>query len=103
MKTLEEAAAVQGVSLKGDGLRVHFSPIPNWYACFSGFDCPRCNSLIDWKWVNGALPGITNPASIEVSGVRPEVTGATLISWGHRWLRLKCSRCSTEIGADNFD
>ena len=103
MKTLEEAVKIQGVSLLDDGLRVHFSPIPNWYGCFTGFDCPRCNQSIDWKWVNGKLPSITNPASIQASGVEPEVTGAILNSWGHRWIRLSCNGCSSVIRADNFD
>ncbi len=103
MKTLIEAAKQVGITLFQDGLRIHFSPLPNWYACFVGFDCPVCDHPITWEWVNGKLTGITNPASIEASGIRPEVKGAALDHWGHRYLYLKCADCSTVMRADNFD
>ena len=103
MKTLQEATKTQGVSFEqGGGLRLHFSPIPNWYGCVLGFDCPVCNQSIDWKWVNGKLPGMTTPASIEASKVEPELTGGQLVGWGHRWIRILC-KCGTHLYAENFD
>ena len=104
MNTLEEAIKLPGISKAvGGGLDLHFDPLPNWYGCILGFDCPICAQPIDWTWEGGKLPSFTNPASIEASGVFPQVSGAFLAGWGHRWIVVKCTKCGTVLGADNFD
>jgi len=100
MKTLEQAAETQGVTLDGEGLNLHFSPIPNWYGCVLGFDCPRCDNPINWKW-RGVMPNFTNEES--TAHLKPEVKGAKLLESGHRWIRLECNKCSTALTAENFD
>ena len=101
MKTIEEATEIQGITKHGDGLRLHFSPLPNWYS-FQGVDCPRCDQSIEWTW-NGKLPGFTTVETIFRSGVTPTVTGAKLIGWGHRSMELECGGCGTKLYADNYD
>ncbi len=88
MKTIEMACKEPGITSIDFGLNLHFSPIPNWYHCFLGFDCPICGNPIDWKWKVG-------PARIE-----PIVTEATLIGYGHRWIRLECDKCHTKSQAE---
>jgi hypothetical protein len=100
MKTLEQAAETQGVTLVGEGLNLHFSPIPNWYGCVLGFDCPRCNNFINWKW-QGKMPNFTNEET--TAHLKPEVAGATLLEFGHRWIRLECTHCHTVLTANNLD
>lgn len=100
MKTLEQAAEQRGVTLDEHGLNLHFSPIPNWYGCVLGFDCPRCNTLIDWEW-QGNMPNFTNEQTTQ--HLKPIVKGAKLIAFGHRWIRLECDKCSTVLMAENFD
>jgi len=100
MRTLREAAEEPGVSLYKGGLNLHFSPIPNWYGCVLGFDCPRCNNLIGWTW-EGEMPNFTNEETTE--HLKPKVTGATLIDFGHRWMRLECDKCHTKLKVENFD
>lgn len=100
MKTLEQAAKEKGITLHGEWLNLHFSPIPNWYGCFLGFDCPRCDKSIDWKW-QGEMPGFTNEES--TAHLNPVVTGAKLINFGHRWIRLECDNCHQKLSAENLD
>lgn len=102
MKTLEQAAELPGVSVEDDGLRLHFNPIPNWYGCIKGFECPCCEHKIGWDW-DGEIPGITNPMSISASGVSPVVSGGELKGWGHRWICVACENCSTPLLAENYD
>lgn len=100
MRTLEEAAQQVGVSVgEGNGLNLHFSPIPNWYMDM-GFGCPRCDQEISWKW-QGELPAITTEVTPHL--VKPKVIGATLVAYGHRWICIRCNDCLTELHADNFD
>ena len=99
MKTLEQAAKETGVSKTDFGLNLHFSPIPNWYMkC--GLDCPICDNPIDWDFI-GEKPMVTNEVS--ASHLRPEVSGAELMDYGHRWLRMECNGCKTQLFAENFD
>ncbi len=100
MRTIEEAIKKAGVTKTDSGLNLHFSPIPNWYGCILGFDCPICENPIDWKW-DGKLPNFTGDNTPQL--VKPIVTGANLISYGHRWIRLECSKCHTQLEAENFD
>ena len=104
MKTLEQAAETQGITIGEAGtdkwLNLHFSPLPNWYGCILGFDCPRCENPIDWEW-QGKMPGFTNEETTR--HLKPATKGAKLISFGHRWIRLECEKCSTELLAENFD
>lgn len=108
MKTLEEAAKTQGVTLTDkEVLNLHFSPIPNWYGCVTGFHCPRCDNVIKWEW-EGTMPGITNPDALGLRPgakptITPNVTGAKLVEWGHRFIVLKCNTCETILYAENFD
>ncbi len=99
MKTLEEASQQQGITLNGTVLNLHFSPLPNWYGCILGFDCPVCDSPIDWKW-EGNLPPFTGDNTPDL--VKPKATGANLIGYGHRWIRLECDKCHTSLVAENF-
>ena len=99
MKTLEEAAEIQGVSIDGDRLNLHFSPIPNWYMkC--GLPCPICENEIVWGFI-GEKPMITNPVTSK--HLKPDVQGAELLGYGHRWLCIRCNSCQTEMIAENFD
>ncbi len=100
MKTLEQAAETQGITLENEGLHLHFSPIPNWYGCILGFDCPRCKHPINWEW-KGKMPHFTSLES--TSKLAPTVIGAKLVSFGHRWIRLICDDCQTSLMAENFD
>lgn len=100
MKTLEQATETQGVTLDGERLNLHFSPLPNWYGCSLGFDCPRCENPIDWEW-EGKMPMVTNGTS--VTHLKPKTKGAKLIAWGHRWILLECNKCHTQLNAENFD
>ena len=100
MKTLEEAAKQQGITLNGVELNLHFSPIPNWYGCVLGLDCPRCNNPIDWEWP-GKMPSFTNEET--TVHLKPIVKGAKLLGWGHRWIRLECDICHTQLCAENLD
>ena len=100
MKTLEEAAKLSGITQKAEGLNLHFSPIPNWYGCILGFDCPICDNSIDWIWDwEGNIPQITTHAPRK----SPKVYGAILIEYGHRYIGLTCDNCKTKLFADNFD
>ena len=101
MRTLKEASAMAGVSKVNFGLKCHFSPIPNWYRRM-GFDCPRCDNPIDWSWEwVGERPLITDWRTPEVG--KPVITGATMIAYGHRWIRMECNKCHTQLLAENFD
>lgn len=104
MKTLEQAAESEGITIdmnsSGKWLNLHFSPMPNWYGCILGFDCPVCEKPIDWEW-QGELPSITTPSSTR--HLKPLVKGAELKAWGHRWISLKCSECKTDLFAENYD
>ena len=100
MKTLEQAAEAQGITLRNGRLSLHFSSIPNWYGCILGFDCPRCDTHITWEW-EGKMSGFTNEKT--VAHLKPKVTNAELIGFGHRWIQLRCDRCHTYLMADNFD
>jgi len=104
MKTLEEASNVKGVTLEEAGdtkwLNLHFDPLPNWYGCILGFDCPRCGNAIDWEW-QGKMPSFTNEESTR--HLAPITKGSSLIAFGHRWIRLKCDNCQTNLCAENFD
>ena len=103
MTTIEEAIQEPGIYQWAGGIGMHFNPFPNWYGCILGFDCPLCGESIDWEWV-GKLPSFTNPASVEASGIYPQiVNGARLDSWGHRWIRVVCHGCNTPISAENYD
>lgn len=97
IKTMEEAAELPGVSIKPGGLNLHFSPLPNWYACVAGLDCPRCTQGISWSW-SEPLPSITTRAPGD-----PDVKGANLVSFGHRYIEVKCFGCDTTLFAENFD
>lgn len=101
MKTLEEATKMVGVTRTDFGLRLHFSPIPNWYMkC--GTNCPVCNNPIDWDWKwEGTIPQITTDKTPLI--VEPILEGATLVTYGHRWIRLECNKCHTQMLAENFD
>ena len=101
MRTLEEAATAPGVSETEFGLKCHFSPIPNWYMPM-GFECPRCDNPIDWDWAwYGEVPQIT---TIDTPALgKPVITGAFLIAYGHRWIRMECDKCHTQLFAENFD
>jgi len=104
MKTLAQAAETPGVTVTqdGKGLNCHFSPIPNWYMK-TGFDCPRCGNPIDWDWDWGAnaKPMITNDFTPSI--VKPILTGAKLLAYGHRWIRIECDKCNTQLFPENFD
>ncbi len=100
MKTLEEATKIQGVTLDHGVLNLHSNPMPNWYGCILGFDCPRCDNPIDWKW-QGKMPNFTNEET--TAHLKPEVKGAKLLDFGHRWIRLECQECHTQLTAENFD
>ena len=100
MKTLEQAAKIQGISLSGKGLNLHFSPIPNWYGCILGFDCPVCDNPIDWEW-QGEMPAFTNEET--TAHLKPKLKGANLLDFGHRWIRLECEKCHTQLTAENLD
>lgn len=100
MKTLEQASKTQGITLDGKGLNLHFSPIPNWYGCILGFDCPKCDNPIDWEW-QGGIPDFTNEET--TAHLKPKTKGANLIGFGHRWIRLECQKCHTQLKAENFD
>ena len=99
MEAIEEACKQPGISRLDDGLNLHFSPIPNWYGCILGFECPICGQSIDWKWIGklGAFTGDDTP-----SRVKPVVTGAALKSYGHRWIALVCDTCKIDLRAENF-
>jgi len=100
MITLEEAAKEPGITRWDKGLRLHFSPIPNWYACIIGLICPICDNHINWEWDwEGPLPVVTNRAPRK----SPEVTGAKLEDYGHRYIALTCNECGTKLFAENFD
>ena len=52
MRTLAEASEITGVSEYEGGLRLHFSPIPNWYMkC--GCPCPVCDNKMLRGWSVG--------------------------------------------------
>ena len=99
MKTLDEACEIAGITKRREGLNLHFNPIPNWYGCIIGFECPVCGDSIEWKW--GKLPNFTNEES--TANLRPEVKGARLLDHGHRWINLECEKCKTNLFAENFD
>ena len=99
MKTLQEAQQEQGITLNGDTLNLHFSPLPNWYGCILGFDCPICGKPIDWKW-EGDMPNFTNAETTKY--LKPVVTSAKLLAFGHRWISLECDNCHTKLTAENF-
>lgn len=121
-RTMEEALLFPGISrlekkpfipegpstlsrdgLAWSGLRLHFSPLPNWYGAILRFDCPICDAEIDWEWHwrSGQAPGFT-PGETPNWG-KPVVTGAELLGYGHRWLYARCNTCQTELFAENFD
>ncbi len=100
MKTIEEVCEETGITRTGFGLNLHFSPIPNWYGYVLGFDCPICDKSIDWEW-QGELPNITTENTPAL--VKPKVMGASLVAYGHRWIRLECDECHTQLQAENFD
>jgi len=100
MKTLKQAAQEQGITETDSGLNLHFSPIPNWYGCILGFACPICDAQIKWKW-EGKLPNITGDNTPSL--VRPLMTGGNMIAFGHRWIKLECEQCHTQMTAENFD
>jgi len=101
IRTLDEATEIGGVYRTEDGLDCHFSPIPNWYMdC--GFDCPVCKSTVGWTWEwKGKIPAVTNEGTPHIA--KPVVTGAELIAYGHRWLKVQCSKCGTRLLCENFD
>lgn len=100
MKTIDEVCEYAGIIRTEDGINLHFSPIPNWYGCFSGFDCPICGNPIDWKWIwNGQPPQITTRAPQK----QPLITGAEYLTHAHRYLKMKCNGCGTIISAENYD
>jgi len=100
MKTLEQAAEIQGVTLKGTNtLELQFSPMPNWYM-FDGVTCPRCGNDITWYW-EGEKPGITTPETVKHLVLAVE--GATLVADGHRWHEVVCDKCQTILKCHNFD
>ncbi len=100
MKTIAEALEEPGITATDDGLNLHFSPIPNWYGCILGLDCPVCENQIDWEWI-GKLPNFTGDFTPKL--VHPKAKGAELISYGHRWIKLECIICHTKLTAENFD
>ncbi len=100
MKPIDEVCELPGITKTGQGLNLHFSPIPNWYGCVLGFDCPICDNPIDWKW-QGEMPNFTNEETTQ--HLKPTVKGATLMGFGHRWIRLECDKCHTRMEAENFD
>lgn len=102
MRTLDEATQLSGISRTEMGLNLHFSSIPNWYMRM-GVDCPVCDNPIDWDWdwVTGKPPQITTDQTPSV--VKPILIGAVLVSYGHRWLKMNCIKCHTELFAENFD
>jgi len=110
IRTLDDACKEAGVSMgvpiadpQEANASVRYSPIPNWYGCFTGLDCPRCETEIRWEWV-GELPGVTTPHTIAAKGVHPEVTtGGSLLGWGHRWIEVKCNACGQAWVVHNFD
>lgn len=103
MKTIDEALEISGITKRDYGINLHFNPIPNWYGCVLGFDCPICDNPIDWewKWDYGIAPQITTDETPE--HCKPIVKNAHLIAFGHRWIRLECDKCHTQISAENFD
>ncbi len=97
MKTLEQACEIQGITKTEGGLNLHFSPIPNWYHCFTGFDCPICDNPIDWDWHFAQQLSSTQQIP------PPTVTGAKYITHGHRWIKIEGDKCHTHLTAENFD
>jgi len=97
-RTMEQAIEMRGITRTARGINLHFSPIPNWYGCILGFDCPICSNPIDWKWTT-KLPGITTGAP----STPPVVTGATLEEYGHRYICVSCGKCGTYLSAENHD
>ena len=94
MKTMEEVMKMDGITKNKDwghkdSINMHFSPIPNWYACILGFCCPVCDNGIDWEW--------------DFKKNIPIITGAKYLGHAHRFIHLKCNVCSQEITAENFD
>ncbi len=100
LKTVDEAIQEAGITKTDFGLNLHFSPIPNWYGCILGFECPICENPIEWKW-DKKLPHVTGDNTPEI--IKPIVTGAAMIAYGHRWIRLECDKCHTQLFAENFD
>ena len=99
MKTIEEAIQEPGITRTNSGLNLHFSPIPNWYGCILGFECPLCDNPIKWEW-EGKLPNFTGDNTPNF--VKPKVDGGQLIGYGHRWIRLECNKCHTQLEGENF-
>ena len=100
MRTLDEAAKIDGVTKTEKGLNLHFSSLPNWYTCFSDVNCPICDNPISWEWDWGknGCPQITTHAPENV-----KVKGAALFDFGHRWLVCGCEKCGTKLFLENFD
>lgn len=102
MRTLKEAAEMQGVTETEFGLSLHFSPIRNWYMP-TGTDCPCCDNPIwwDWDWGKNTIPQITTDNTPTI--VKPIISGASLIDFGHRWISMQCDKCHTQLLTENFD
>ncbi len=100
MRTIAEATKIPGITRAGKGLNLHFSPIPNWYSCIAGVDCPICDTEISWKWI-GRLPDFTGDNT--PSHVKPEIVNAKLLTYGHRWIMLECHNCRATLTLENFD
>lgn len=104
MRTIEEAIELPGVSKfkgPGEGLNLHFNPIPNWYQGHK-FDCPICNNTIkwDWKWHN-KKPMVTTDNTPTLG--LPLTKGCKFLKYGHRWITVECNQCHTMLCAENFD
>lgn len=104
MKTLEEAVEAPGVSKfegVGEGLNLHFSPIPNWYRAM-GTNCPICDNPVTWDWQwQSPKPVVTT--EITPRFCTPVTTGCKLLKYGHRWITVECNTCHTMLCAENLD
>ena len=104
MRTIEEAIELPGISKytgAGEGLNLHFSPIPNWYMKM-GCDCPICSNPIDWDWQwHSDKPMVTTENTPMLC--TPITNSCKLMKYGHRWITLECSKCHTILCAENFD
>ncbi len=98
MRTIAEVLELPGITKTEDGIDIHFSSKENWYDIES-FCCPICDNEISWNWY-GEIPLHTNAENTK--HLKPQVRGAILLRYAHRWIMVECANCHLYMRAENF-